>query len=76
MSPFWKGEKGTIENGKCKLLKMARCHYIIISIKSQKDLEQVSSLQDLVKNMLETSVTQYTNIWPNFILIAFRIQEK
>ena len=33
VSLFWKGEKGTFKNGKCQLLKMARSHYIVISIK-------------------------------------------
>ena len=35
---FWKGEE-TIKNGKCQLLKMARSPYIVILIKSSKDLD-------------------------------------
>ena len=55
---------------------MARSCCIVILIKSQKSPELVSSFQDSAKNMLEMFVTQHISIWPNFILIVFRIQKK
>ena len=55
---------------------MARSCYIAILIKSKKNLELVSSLQHSHKSMLEMFVIQHTSIWPNFILVVFRIQKK
>ena len=55
---------------------MARSRYIVILIKSLKGLELASSLQQWVKNMLEMFPIQHISIWPNFLLIAFRIQKK
>ena len=55
---------------------MARSRYVVILIKSQKGLELVSSLLHWAKNMLEMFVIQHTSIWPNFILIVIRIQNK
>ena len=37
-------------------------------------MELVSNLQHWLKNMLEMLVIRYNSIWPNFILIVFRIQ--
>ena len=55
---------------------MARSGYIVILIKSEKDLELVSNLQHWAWNMLQMFVIQHTYTWLNFILIAYRIQKK
>ena len=67
---YWMSEQERIKNGKYQLLKIDRSTYIIISLKSWKGLELVSSLQYWAKNMLEIIVIRYTSIWPNFIFIA------
>ena len=59
-----------------QLLKMSRSRYIAILIKSQKDLELVSSLQHWAKTMSEIFFIQHTSFWPSFILIGLRIQKK
>ena len=63
-------EQERIKNGKYQLLKIDRSTYIIISLKSWKGVELVSSLQYWAKNMLEIIVIRYTIIWPNFIFIT------
>ena len=45
---------------------MPRSCYIVILIKSKKDLELVFSLQHWAKIMLETFVMLHTSIWLNF----------
>ena len=68
--------KGRIENCKYQLHKIDRSRYIVISLKSLKGLELVSSSQQWARNMLEMFVIRYTSMWPNFILIVLRIQKK
>ena len=73
---FKKGEQGKIKNGNCQLLKMTRSCYINILV-TERGLELVSSLHQWTKNMLGMFVMfvmQHISIWPNFILIALRIQ--
>ena len=55
---------------------MARFHYIVVLIKSEKGLELVSGLQHWTKNISEMFAIQHTSIWPNFILIALKIPKK
>ena len=58
------------------LVKIVKSPYFAISLKSEKALELLSSLQHWIKDMFEMFVIRYTSIWPNFILIVHSIQKK